>query len=227
MPNYKLCYFDIRGLAETARMLFVVSKTPYEDIRLSLTFGTPGDFSTISRPEFDEKKASGELDISLGKVPYLDVDGTKFGQSKAIERYLSKQFSMLGANDLEAAQIDQLCESVIDFKAAYTKAKGTTGDEEKKAALEKFFAETLPDNLKLAEKSLPAAGAGPWLVGNTVSLADVVFYAFLAAPDGFFDNADGAKAAFQGCARIKAAMEAVDAIPELKTHIANRKPSPF
>merc|ERR1719265_2890410 len=228
MPTYKLCYFDIRGLAETARLLFAISKTPYEDIRLSLTFGTPGDFSTISRPEFDQKKAAGELDISLGKVPYLDVDGAKFGQSKAIERYLAKQFGMFGANDLEGAQIDQLCESIIDFKNAYTKAKGTTGtEEEKKAAVDKFFAEGLPDNIKLAEKSLPAGASGPWLVGSKVSLADVVFYQFLAAPNGFFDNVDGAKAAFQACPRVKAAMEAVDAIPELKTYLANRKPSPF
>lgn len=222
MPTYKLCYFDIRGLAETTRVLFAASKTPYEDIRLSLTFGTPGDFSTISRPEFDKAKAAGELDVSLGKVPYLDVDGVKFGQSKAIERFVAKQVGMMGASDIEAAQIEQLCESVIDFKAAYTKAKGTQGDDEKKAAVDKFFAEGLPDSNKLAEKSLPAA-PGPWLVGSKMSLADIVFYQFLAAPKGFFDNTEGAKASFQDCPRIKAAMEAVDANPELKAYFAARK----
>ena len=75
MPTYKLTYFDIRGLAENARIFFAVAQQPYEDVRLSLTFGTPGDFSTIKRPEFDEMKAKGELDISLGKVPLLEVDG--------------------------------------------------------------------------------------------------------------------------------------------------------
>jgi glutathione S-transferase len=202
-------------------MLFAVAKQPYEDIRLSLTFGTPGDFSTIQRPEFDEKKASGELDVSLGKLPYLEVDGVRFGQSKAIQRYLSTQFGMMGSTAVEGAQIDALCEAVIDFKGDYTKAKGTQGEEEKKAAVEKFFAETLPNSLKLVEKTL--SGSGPWLVGTKVSLADIIYYQFLLSPQGFFDNTEGAKAAFQECPRIKAAMEAVDAIPELKDYIANRK----
>ena len=74
MKSYKLVYFDARGVAETCRCLFAAAQQPYEDIRLSLTFGKPGDFSTISRPEFDEMKSKGELDISLGKVPLLEVD---------------------------------------------------------------------------------------------------------------------------------------------------------
>lgn len=226
MPTYKLCYFDIRGLAETARMLLAVAKVPYEDVRLSLTFGTPGDFSTIQRPEFDAAKAAGELDVSLGKVPYLDVDGVRFGQSKAIERYISRQHGLMGSNEIEGAQIDQLTESIRDFKDAYNKAKNTQGEEEKKKAIETFFAEGLPNNIKLAEKSLPA-GAGPWLVGSKISYADICFYQFLLAPNGFFDNAEGAKAAFQDCPRMKAAMEAVDANADLKEYLSKRKESPF
>ena len=57
MKSYKLVYFDARGVAETCRLLFAAAKQPYEDVRLSLTFGKPGDFSTVSRPEFDEMKA--------------------------------------------------------------------------------------------------------------------------------------------------------------------------
>lgn len=226
MPTFKLCYFDIRGLAETARIQFAIAKAPYEDIRYSLTFGTPGDFSTIQRPEFDAAKAAGELDVSLGKVPYLEVDGVRFGQSKAIERYLAKQFGQLGANDVEAAQIDQLTESIRDFKDAYNKAKNTTGDEEKKAALEKWWKEGLPGLLALAEKSLPAS-AGSWLVGSKVSYADISFYRFLLEDGGFFDDKESAKAAFQSCPRIKAAVEAVHEIPELKTYLAGRKVTPF
>ncbi|CAL1170709.1 unnamed protein product [Cladocopium goreaui] len=56
MPSYKLTYFDIRGLAENARILFAAAKQPYEDVRLSLSFGTPGDFSTIQRLCRDDPK---------------------------------------------------------------------------------------------------------------------------------------------------------------------------
>lgn len=33
MPTYKLTYFDIRGLAENARIIFAAAKQPYEDVR--------------------------------------------------------------------------------------------------------------------------------------------------------------------------------------------------
>eukprot|EP00420_Gonyaulax_spinifera_P017840 CAMPEP_0197911574 /NCGR_PEP_ID=MMETSP1439-20131203/73079_1 /TAXON_ID=66791 /ORGANISM="Gonyaulax spinifera, Strain CCMP409" /LENGTH=233 /DNA_ID=CAMNT_0043533309 /DNA_START=50 /DNA_END=751 /DNA_ORIENTATION=+ len=225
-PKHKLVYFDIRGVAETARFLFAIAKVPYKDVRFSLTFGTPGDFSTIKRPEFDAAKAKGELDVSLGKVPYLEVDGVKIGQSKAIERFLAGEFGMLGASPMEAGLIDMLCETIRDCKDAYQKAKSTKDEDEKKKALEKWFAEDMPGHLKTAEKSLPA-GKGPWLVGSKVSLADVAWFSFVAAPNGYFDNSEGAKAAYQDCPRIKAAVEAVAKIPQLTDWIAERPDSPF
>lgn len=219
--GYTLMYFDARGAAETIRFLFAIAKVPYTDQRFKVTFGKPGDFSTISRPEFDSAKAAGEFAANLGKVPILDVDGVKLGQSKPIERFLAREFGMLGANSVEAAQIEALCEHIIDFKNAYNKAKGATDEAEKKKAVDKWFAEDLPSSLQLVEKSLPD-GPGPWLVGSKVSLADVAYFMFLASPKGFFDNAEGAKAAFSKCPRLKAALEAVEALPEVKDWIAKR-----
>lgn len=43
----------------------------------------------------------------------------------------------------------------------------------------------------------------------------------------FFDNAEGAKAAFQNCPKLKAALEATDALPQLKEYISKRKETPF
>lgn len=227
MPTYELVYFDIRGLAEVTRWLFKVSKTEFTDTRLSLSFGTPGDFSTIIRPEFDEMKSSGALDVSLGKVPLLIVDGTsKIAQSKAVERYIAKEVGLMGSTAIEAAQIDQLTETIRDIKDAYNAAKRTDGEEAKKAAIDKFFSEGLPEWLGKVEKSVPP-GSGPFLVGDKISYADLAYYMFLASQNGFFDNADGAKAAFQGCPRVKAAMEATDANPELKAWIAARPASMF
>jgi len=60
-----------------------------------------------------------------------------------------------------------------------------------------------------------------------VSWADLTWYNFIAAPKGFFDNAEGAKAAYEACPRIKAAMEAVAEIPELQEWIQKRPDSMF
>jgi len=35
MPSYKLCYFDVRGLGEMARLLFAEAGVDYEDCRIS------------------------------------------------------------------------------------------------------------------------------------------------------------------------------------------------
>lgn len=222
MPTYKLSYFNVRGVAETARLLLAAGKQDYEDHRFNISVdmkdGKP-DFSTMKRPEFDAAKAAGELDGACGKLPLLTVDGVhKIGQSKAIERYLAKQIGMAGASDVEAAQIDAVAETVRDIKDSYQKAKGED------ATKEKFFAEDLPANLAQLEKSLPA-GSGPWLIGSKISYADIVVFNFLTSSKGFFDDADKAKAAYSGCARISAAMEATAANAEIQAWIAKRPDS--
>merc|ERR1719424_1559756 len=78
----------------------------------------------MKRPEFDAAKAAGELDASGGKVPLLTIDGKEqVGQSKAVERYLAKALNLAGSSDVQAAQCDQVGETVRDIKDAYQKAK--------------------------------------------------------------------------------------------------------
>ena len=149
----KLSYFDARGVAETTRYMLAVTKTPYEDFRYGFTFGTPGDFSTVQRPEFDAAKAAGKLDANLGRLPLLEVDGQVFGQSKTIERFVAKRVGMMGANDLEAAQIDCICEHLRDCKDKYMKAK--TNPETKAA----YFATEMPEFMAKVEKRASGPGS--------------------------------------------------------------------
>ena len=51
--------FGRRGVAEDIRYMLAMAKVPYEDKRFSFSFGVPGDFSTIKRPE------------RVGRVPSL------------------------------------------------------------------------------------------------------------------------------------------------------------
>jgi glutathione S-transferase len=227
MPVYKLQYFDARAVAETARFIFAVGKQEYEDARFPISFGTPGDFSTIIRKEFDEAKASGELDPSAGKLPMLYVDGVKIGQSKAIERFLAKEFGLAGATAIEAAQIDAIVEMVRDIKDDYNGAKRGKKDDELAAAVKTFFDETLPTSVKKLEKMVPDQSAGDFLFGK-ISHADITVFQFLGAPEGgFFDNTAGALASFQECPKIKKAMEATAANTEVKAWMEKRPKTMF
>ena len=132
----------------------------------------------------------------------------------------------MGSNSVEAGVIDQLCETVRDIKDAYQKVRNVSGEDEKKAAMEKWFAEGLPNLVQLAEKSLPAS-SGPYLTGGKVALCDILFYTLLAAPGGFFDNTEGAKAAYQTAPKIKSAMDAMDSFEPLRKYIAGRKETMF
>jgi len=219
-PAYKLTYFDIRGLAETARLMFAAAKQEYTDERFPISKpdilpnGKP-DFRSIKRPEFDAAKAAGRLDASNGKAPLLTVDGATIGQSKAIERYLAKQLGLAGSNDIEAAQIDAVSETVRDIKDAYQKVKD---DDTTK---EKFLKEDLNAALVLLEKSLPKS-SGPWLVGSTISYADIVVFQLLTDQGGAFDDSAKVKAAYSSVARVNAAMEATGSNTEISEWIANR-----
>eukprot|EP00439_Symbiodinium_sp_Y106_P073271 s2313_g13.t1 len=159
----------------------------------------------ISCEEFDDDKASGKLDIALGKVPVLEVGDFSLPQSKAIERYLARKLDMMGDSEEEEALVDAMAEHVRDINDAYQR-KGVffMKDEEKKAELQKkWYEEDLPDWLSKLEKALP--GSGGFAVGSKASLADVVIFKLLK--DTYPDDVS---AAYDACPKIKAIVEGIE-----------------
>uniref|UniRef100_A0A7S0VAS2 Glutathione transferase n=1 Tax=Hemiselmis tepida TaxID=464990 RepID=A0A7S0VAS2_9CRYP len=213
----KLSYFNLRGLAETSRMMLAISGTEYEDNRYPIDVA-----NGFAKPEMEADKAKGVLDMNMGRLPILSVGGVEIGQSKCIERYLAKKFGMVGDNDVQAGQVDTIVEHVGDIKQAYNKAKG---EADKDAAVAKWFSEGLKEWLtKLEACVAKTSGAKGCAVGSKMSYADVVIYAFLAE---FFDNLDGVKASSAGCPNLLAIQEAVGANDKLKAWIAKRPQTPF
>lgn len=188
-PRFKLTYFNLRGVVEVSRYLLAISDTPYEDVRYSLEFGTPGDFSTIIRPEFDTAKAAGTLTPSMGKLPLFEVDGTIFSQSKAIERFIAAETNMMGSNSVEAACIDAICEHIRDIKDGYQKAKKEEG------GADKWFNQTMKEHSEKLELTIPE------FLASGISLADVVIYNFY---DQFFDRKEEAMASISECPKLQA-----------------------
>ena len=81
----KLVYFNLRGLAETSRLLFAINHQEYQDFRYNFSVKDLSKYD-FEKPEFDNDKSNGLLLKSMNKLPYLEVDGNVICQSKAIER---------------------------------------------------------------------------------------------------------------------------------------------
>ncbi|CAD5216302.1 unnamed protein product [Bursaphelenchus okinawaensis] len=95
MVQYKLTYFNLRGRAETARLILKYAGVDFEDFRFDSR-----DYVAEHRDEFP-----------YGQVPILHVDGTVIAQSIAINRYLAKKYNLAGKDDIEQALVD----SYVDF----------------------------------------------------------------------------------------------------------------
>ena len=93
MVEYKLYYFEGRGLAELSRLIFAIAGQKYEDVR-------------IPKDKWPEMKPK----APFAQAPYLEVidgsDISTYSQSRSIARYLAKKFGLAGKNDEETAIID-------------------------------------------------------------------------------------------------------------------------
>jgi prostaglandin-H2 D-isomerase / glutathione transferase len=230
----KLNYFNGRGLAETSRLIFAVSGKKYEDFRYPLEIIDWKTYNMV-RKEFDEDKASGKLWRSMGKLPFLEVDGQVISQSKSIERYLARRFKLMGDTNEESALIDSYCEYIRDFKTAYQTVRKAENKEE---AMEKWFGETLPEKLSSFEKILyentdfqntssqikSVLEEKRFSVGDKLSLADIVIYSFLV---DFFDNKEGVNKSFEQCKTLRNIVNTVSNNPNIKNWVENRAETAF
>jgi len=205
MPTYKLTYFDIRGLAEAARLIFAHAGQKYEDIRLPM-----GETSFKSKAPF-------------GQVPLLEVDGQTIAQSFAIYRYLARQFGLAGQNAIEEAQVDSVADAAKDFaneiQEWFAIAVGfKQGDKD---ALYKEKVEPAKEKyLAALEKFLDKSHSG-FLVGNKETWADLLITDRLASMENMHPGA------LDGHPKIKQWVEKVRAIPNIKKWIETRPQTKF
>ncbi|KAL6736808.1 hypothetical protein Aduo_007115 [Ancylostoma duodenale] len=206
MVHYKLSYFDIRGAGECVRQIFAVAGQEFEDNRL-----TKEDFAPL-KPK-----------LPFGQVPVLEVDGKQLGQSLAICRYLARQFGFAGKSPFEEAIVDSLADQHADFRVEikpyfYTAIGMRERDLEqlKKEVLlparEKFFA--------ILTKFLEQNPSG-FLVGDSVTWVDVLISESIATLLSFVPEL------LDGYPEVKAHMEKVRTIPNLKKWIESSPVRPF
>jgi len=235
-PKLSLRYFDLRGAAETARVLLALGDMDYDDVRYKF------DPATFKSEAFIAAKEKDELIINLNRAPVLaveDGDGakTEIGQSKAIERYLAKKMGLMGKTAEEEAVVDCIAEHCRDVKDAamrkgfsqFTKDKT---DEEKAAAREEWFKTEMPEMMKKINTAVERTGSigdgddgSCFAVGTERSYADVAVWALLQdCPPADLADTTGA---CEGCARLNAIADSVAAHPGVARWLKERPESMF
>ena len=195
----KLTYFNVRGLAETSRILLAIGGEEYEDYRYPLEII---DMKThkMNKPEFENDKKEGRLVHALNKVPFLTLeDGTIIPQSKTIERFLANRFYLMGSTDV------------------VRKLEG----EEKEKGLEEWFTKTLVEKLELLEHNLDN---DEYSVGYHLSLSDVVLFGFITQ---FFDDKEAAMKATETTPKIRGIVENVGKLGRVQRWLESRPQTDF
>jgi len=205
MPAYKLTYFDRRGRAETARLLFAAAEVPYKDKRIPLE-----QWSSV-KPG---------LSLPFGQLPLLEIDGKEtLCQSNAINRYLARQFKLAGKNGLEQAQVDMIIDCIEDSIKPLMQGF-VEKDEAKKAELKKkYLEEQLPTYLTYMEAILKGNNGGDhFLVGDALTSADLGFITFI----GLTAAAAGAQNPLEKFPKLAALQKKVENLPKIAAWIAKR-----
>jgi glutathione S-transferase len=106
-------------------------------------------------------------------LPLYEEPGLVLVQANAITRYLANKHGYNGANDKEAALIDQANEGVGDAFADVFIVLYWTPTEQKAEAKEKLLKENLPKHFGFFTALLEKNGNNGYLVGSKLSYADL------------------------------------------------------
>lgn len=210
----KLTYFNLRGLAETSRIILAITEQEYEDFRYPLEVIDLKSFQ-MKKTEFDEDKRNNKFLNSLNKLPFLTVGDYDVPQSKAIERYLATKGNMMGDTEIEHFRIDSICECIRDFKDAYQKVRRS---EDRETAMTTWFTETLPERLGLLENIVGRENEN-FAVGNRLSLADVVIFTFITQ---FFDDKERSLNSTDNTKVIRNIINSVSSNDNVKSWLSSR-----
>ena len=185
MAKPVIAYWDIRGLAEPARMMLEYFGVSYEDKRYVC-----GDGPNFDRSCWTDVKPTIGLDFP--NLPYY-IDGeTKITESMAILKHIArKNKGLLPSNDAEHDHCDMVEGVIADFRRDFTGVCYGPGFDAKKIA---FFDVKFPVKAQSFNEYLQGKS---WLVGDTLTyvdfaLCEILDHMQLMSP-GCFDKFENVK----------------------------------
>merc|ERR1711963_8551 len=177
--NMQFTYFDIRGRGEITRLLFAAAKKQLNEVRVQFA-------------DWPKLKPT----MPFGQLPLLNISGSYYAQSLAIQAYIAKEFGMYPTNNRDALMTDQIALAREDLLTTESKVFGggpTT--TENNATLAKANPLYLGNFNKFIQENPTKSG---FVIGNKMSFADIVLL-------------EGTQTVFQTNPTI------LDQYPELKT----------
>ncbi|CAG9538913.1 unnamed protein product [Cercopithifilaria johnstoni] len=171
MPSYKLYYFDMMGRAEIIRLIFAQAGIPYEDIRIQQE-----DWPTKYKPK-----------MPFEQVPVLEVDGKMLSQSTAIALYLAKKFDLVGENDWEFAQVEELFSVATDLIRHIAPWYKCEDAAKKKELMAEFETQHLIPTFRRLEGILAKNNTG-YFVGKKLTAADLNMLCIVGLFGSLFPN---------------------------------------
>jgi len=230
-------YQDLRyPLRATAKGFGVGSSSPSSN--------NTSEDGTLSSPQYLQDQKAGAFVVNMSKLPILQVltpDGkaalATLGQSHAINRFLADRHGLMGEEEeeeeedyidkkiMQRAQIDAIYESVRDIRGDFLRVKRTNPRERSK-----WMENSLPDHCSKLEASFPPLRKGsdnssnPWIMGFC-SLADIAVFSLLGTATSpmsgslvtALDDMDPTAAFARDCPRLRASVQAMQALPAIQT----------
>lgn len=185
--SLRLRYFPFPGRAGPIRDALQIGRIPFED-------------EHVPPEQFRQRRAAGEF--PFGGLPVLDVETAEgkvcSAQSNAILRFAGRLSGLYPDDDpLQALKVDEALDLGEDINSLMGPSIHEQ-DAEKRMAMRKQLAEeTLPFWAGCFERLLVANGSTGYLVGNTLTIADLKLYWILewltsgildGIPTSLFDN---------------------------------------
>lgn len=158
MPGYKLTYFDAAaGRGEECRLAFFVAGVPFEDMRIK-----------------PERWPALKAETPFGALPFLTVEGKgDIAQSNAILRFIGSQYGLHPTDAFEAARHEAVLGAIEDMRGRGSQVARIKDDAERKRAREELASGYLQEWAGQIERQI---GEGPFLAGDTLSVADLKLF---------------------------------------------------
>ncbi|XP_038061243.1 glutathione S-transferase-like [Patiria miniata] len=204
MVKYVLHYFKAHyGRAESIRLAFKLAGVDYEE----------KNFELADWPKLKQNYATQQ-------TPSLEVDGQMICQSKAVLRYLAREFGFYGKTSLDAAFIDQAIDTVEDLWSEVNHAFDGP-KESRPQRIEKFLTDVVPPIYATLERLIGLKQAGDFFVGNSITAADLFFFTAVDMVNFFLPN--GANS-LEKYPKLGALKSHIAANPKIAAWLAVRPP---